>query len=615
MLTILVLNRVGWNPIDLFDQGRGESEDGEAYLEPGLFLPKPIDTISLGLALVLGTAGLPHILMRFFTVPDAKAARSSVVWAVFLIGAFYLMVTALGLGARAVLGSAGEEAAGKGGNLAAPLLAEALGGGAGTVGGDVLLAFIAAVAFATILAVVAGLVISASGAVAHDVWSNVVRHDRDSEHEEILVARIAALGVGAVAIAIAIIGGSGLNVSFMVGLAFAVAASANFPALLLALTWRRFNTTGAVAGVLIGVVVVDRARDHEPGRVARAGLRGLAVPARQPGDRLDPARVPRLLARNRAQPRAPGAPDVPGALRALGDGHRRRARRDALSLAAGGRAAPGARGAAVRGRRRVRLRTPLVRIRTVAGSRWARGRNHEFGPPVWAGSPVPIFSQEESEMEASSVSDRRTVRDEGRRTDPTDGQTVSFIPTSIADPGPLGLAAFATTTFVLSFFNAGLVSEKAEPVVFGLAFAYGGIAQFVAGMWEFRTGNTFGAVAFSSFGAFWLSFWAYVQFYAAKIPAADAGHAVGLYLIAWGIFTTYMFIPSLRTTAAIATVFFLLAITFFLLGIGDAGGHTGITKLGGWVGLATALVAWYASFAGVTNATFGRVVLPVRPLK
>jgi cation/acetate symporter len=253
LLAILVLNRVGWNPLDLFDRAAARSEDGQKYLEPGLFLPKPIDTVSLGLALVLGTAGLPHILMRFFTVPDAKAARSSVVWAVFLIGAFYLMVTALGLGARVVLGSAGEEAAGSGGNLAAPLLAQALGGGEGTVGGDVLLALIAAVAFATILAVVAGLVISASGAVAHDVWSNIVRDGRDSEHEEILVARIAALAIGAIAIVIAIIGGSGLNVSFMVGLAFAVAASANFPALLLALTWRRFNTTGALLGVGVGL--------------------------------------------------------------------------------------------------------------------------------------------------------------------------------------------------------------------------------------------------------------------------------------------------------------------------------------------------------------------------
>jgi cation/acetate symporter len=283
LLAILVLNRVGWNPIDLFDRAAARSEDGQKYLEPGLFLPKPIDTVSLGLALVLGTAGLPHILMRFFTVPDAKAARGSVVWAVFLIGAFYLMVTALGLGARVVLGSAGEEAAGKGGNLAAPLLAQALGGGEGTVGGDVLLAFIAAVAFATILAVVAGLVISASGAVAHDVWSNVVRHDRDSEHEEILVARIAALGVGAIAIAIAIIGGSGLNVSFMVGLAFAVAASANFPALLLALTWRRFNTTGAVTGVLVGVVSSIALVIMSPGVWPGPDSEGSPFPLANPG--------------------------------------------------------------------------------------------------------------------------------------------------------------------------------------------------------------------------------------------------------------------------------------------------------------------------------------------
>jgi uncharacterized protein len=132
-------------------------------------------------------------------------------------------------------------------------------------------------------------------------------------------------------------------------------------------------------------------------------------------------------------------------------------------------------------------------------------------------------------------------------------------------------------------------------------------------MWEFRTGNTFGAVAFTSFGAFWLSFWAFEQFYADSVPKADAGHAVGLYLIAWGIFTTYMFVASLRTTAAISLVFILLAVTFFLLGIGEAGAHTNIVKWGGWFGLATAAAAWYASFAGVTNATFKRTVLPVRP--
>jgi uncharacterized protein len=186
---------------------------------------------------------------------------------------------------------------------------------------------------------------------------------------------------------------------------------------------------------------------------------------------------------------------------------------------------------------------------------------------------------------------------------------------AIADPGPLGLGAFALTTFVLSMFNADLVSKGGEPVVLGLALAYGGLAQLLAGMWEFKTGNTFGAVAFTSFGAFWLSFWALDQFFAKDIPAADVGHAVGLYLIAWGIFTAYMFVASLRTTTAVALVFFALAITFFLLGIGNSGAHPNIVKAGGWAGLVTAVLAWYASFAAVTNSTFGRVVLPVRPLR
>jgi uncharacterized protein len=200
-----------------------------------------------------------------------------------------------------------------------------------------------------------------------------------------------------------------------------------------------------------------------------------------------------------------------------------------------------------------------------------------------------------------------------READPTAAPTIQF--PKIADPGPLGLAAFALTTFVLSFFNAGLAPASGEPIVFGLAFAYGGLAQLLAGMWEFRTGNTFGAVAFTSYGAFWISFWAFDQFYASSIPAADIGHAVGLYLIAWGIFTTYMFIASLRTTAAISLVFVLLAVTFFLLGIGQANASDTLVKAGGWFGLATAVAAWYASFAAVTNSTFGRVVLPVVPLK
>jgi uncharacterized protein len=195
--------------------------------------------------------------------------------------------------------------------------------------------------------------------------------------------------------------------------------------------------------------------------------------------------------------------------------------------------------------------------------------------------------------------------------EPAESRSVGWTP---ADPGPLGLAGFALTTFVLSMFNSGLVSKAGEPVVLGVALAYGGIAQFAAGMWEFRTGNTFGAVAFTSYGAFWVSFWALVTFFAADIPAEHVGAAIGLYLIAWGIFTLYMFVASLRTTAAIALVFLLLTITFALLGIGNSGEHEGLVEAGGWFGLATAAAAWYASFAAVLNSTFGRTVLPVKPL-
>ena len=213
-------------------------------------------------------------------------------------------------------------------------------------------------------------------------------------------------------------------------------------------------------------------------------------------------------------------------------------------------------------------------------------------------------------MEAGTASERRFEPTAGR----TAAERVQFVPTPIADPGPLGLAAFALTTFVLSMFNADLVAKGGEPVVLGLAVAYGGLAQLLAGMWEFKTGNTFGAVAFSSYGAFWISFFVLVQFFVKDIPAKDAGHAIGLYLIAWGIFTGYMFIASLRTTAAISLVFLLLTATYVLLGIGNAGAHTNIVKWGGYIGLATAAAAWYASFAVVTNATFKRTVLPVIPL-
>jgi succinate-acetate transporter protein len=182
-----------------------------------------------------------------------------------------------------------------------------------------------------------------------------------------------------------------------------------------------------------------------------------------------------------------------------------------------------------------------------------------------------------------------------------------------ADPGPLGLAAFAMTTFVLSMFNSNLVDPKGTAVVLGLALAYGGIVQVLAGMWEFRTGNTFGAVAFCSFGAFWISFWALNVFYAKEI-GGNAGHAIGVYLWAWAIFTAYMTVAALRVSGAVLLVFVLLTITFVLLAIGATGPHESVTHWGGYIGLATAAAAWYASFAAVVNSTFGRTVLPVVPL-
>src|SRR5436305_7400836 len=152
---------------------------------------------------------------------------------------------------------------------------------------------------------------------------------------------------------------------------------------------------------------------------------------------------------------------------------------------------------------------------------------------------------------------------------------------AIANPAPLVLAAFALTTFVLSMINTGLVSDKAEPVVFGLALAYGGIGQLLAGMWEFRKGNTFGATAFSSYGAFWLSYWALVTFYVRSLPAADANDAVGWFLVAWGIFTTIMFLASFRTTAALVLLFALLAATFYFLGFGNLAESENTVKIGG----------------------------------
>lgn len=187
-------------------------------------------------------------------------------------------------------------------------------------------------------------------------------------------------------------------------------------------------------------------------------------------------------------------------------------------------------------------------------------------------------------------------------------------PAAIADPGPLGLAAFALTTFVLSSINAGLLEAGTKSIVIGLALFYGGLAQFAAGMWEFKKNNTFGAVAFTSYGAFWLSFAGILFFYKpVGVTAAQAGHSVGVFLLAWTIFTAYMAIGSLRVSGAVAAVFVFLTVTFAFLAIGDLTGTEGMTHLGGYLGLATAVLAWYASSAAVVNSTWKRPVLPTWP--
>ncbi|MEV7773135.1 cation acetate symporter [Kitasatospora sp. NPDC086791] len=260
LMTVLVLAKYHFNPSELLGAAASASGKGAAFLEPGLKYgatnTSKLDFVSLGIALVLGTAGLPHILVRFYTVPTAKAARKSVLWAIGIIGVFYLMTLALGFGAAALVGRGGMVAVeGKtpSGNTAAPLLAEQLGGGAGTTGGAVMLAVISAVAFATILAVVAGLTLASSASFAHDLYANVIRRGNASEREEVLSAKWAAVAIGAVAIVLSLYAGK-LSTAALVALAFAVAASANLPTLLYSLFWKRFTTAGAVSSVYAGLI-------------------------------------------------------------------------------------------------------------------------------------------------------------------------------------------------------------------------------------------------------------------------------------------------------------------------------------------------------------------------
>lgn len=246
VISFLVLMKFNFNIGAMFTEVKTATSHGADYLNPGIKYTNPLGTLSLMLALVLGTAGLPHILMRFFTVKDAKTARSSVITATWAIGIFYILTLFLGFGAAIFVGESEILAANKGGNMAAPLLAEA-------IGGNILFAFISAVAFATILAVVAGLVLSGASAFAHDIYGQIIKKGKVTEKEQMLSARYAALGVSVISILLSL-GAQYLNVAFLVSLAFCIAASANLPVILYTVYWKRFNTSGAVWAVLSGLI-------------------------------------------------------------------------------------------------------------------------------------------------------------------------------------------------------------------------------------------------------------------------------------------------------------------------------------------------------------------------
>jgi cation/acetate symporter len=277
VLSVLVGIKAGMNPLQFFSDivgsqniqdhvkllpiylselkaGTATADAGQRFLEPGLFLTNPLDQISLGMALVFGTAGMPHILMRFFTVPTAQAARKSVIVAMFIIGSFYILTTLLGFGAAIHVTPQGIQAVDKGGNMAAMMLAQQLGGDISPFLGDLLLAFLCAVAFATILAVVSGLVLAASAAIAHDIYVNVIKDGHADQHEQVMAARVTSLVVGTFGIVIGI-AAEKQNVAHLVALAFAVASSGNLPVIVLSLFWRKMNTAGVIAGLVVGTIL------------------------------------------------------------------------------------------------------------------------------------------------------------------------------------------------------------------------------------------------------------------------------------------------------------------------------------------------------------------------
>lgn len=246
VISFIVLSKFNFNIATMFTKMKTATPLGEDFLNPGVKYKNPLDTISLMTALVLGTAGLPHILMRFFTVKDAQTARSSVMWATWIVGIFYILTVFLGFGAAAFVGSEKIVEANAAGNMAAPLLAQVLGG-------DFLMSFVSAVAFATILAVVSGLVLSGASAFAHDIYGQIIKKGKITERQQVLAAKYASLGVAVLSILLALFA-QNMNVAFLVSLAFCIAGSANLPVIVYTIFWKRFNTAGAISAMLSGLI-------------------------------------------------------------------------------------------------------------------------------------------------------------------------------------------------------------------------------------------------------------------------------------------------------------------------------------------------------------------------
>ncbi len=550
--------------------------DVAAWVEPLTGEHAVYLTYSLILATFLGTMGLPHVVVRFYTNRDGRAARRTTVAVLGLLSCFYLLPPVYGVLGRVY--AYDLVAKGRADSVVLELPHRILGGPLG----DALTALLAAGAFAAFLSTSSGLVVSIGGVLSQDLLSR--------RFDGVTAFRLGSTVGALVTLALTLVS-TGLAVAHAVELAFAVAASTFCPLLLLGIWWRGLTAVGAVVGLCVGgglsaAAVGAAMAGVRPGGWADAVL---AQPALVTVPVAFAAMVDGLAADPQPAPRAPlahdGAAAHPRAHRARPRQLPPRGARAALTVRR-------ARATARRGTRHARLTTRVTWFTLPPGGSYRVHRPGSHAPRR------PCTPHKEQLMATTE-------------TPSTSPQATGFTPGAhIADPAPLGLAAFALTTFVLSVINAGWINSGVEPVVFGLALAYGGLGQLLAGMWEFAKGNTFGATAFSSYGAFWISFWWLTGHTDLSGAGDSAANGVGLYLLAWGIFTAYMTVAASRVSGAVLTVFALLTATFLVLAWGEFASSTAIHNIGGYLGLATAAAAWYTSFAGVTAFAFKRPVLP-----